>query len=434
MPIKDLEGALRTQLRDDALIGHFLTVWPVIESILESFSRATRLPIFVYLNSRMVFQSSMSTMPPFCAAMLNSREMASQCIEDGRRRACMDEREVEAGVQFCHAGMVNGRCEIATDYVGSNLVVLYGSRRSLDPIALRRRELAISKVRALDPHVASKLENADQSDEDFGPIRESDKELMAAISVIIEKLLGATVGFRSLTINMAHELSLVMLGIGLLARELGEDLCESDLARHIVAEARLGLYVVRNFLSYTSINRYKEATRPQLTEVDLSHLVEEMVALHHVQAAVKDVQFQASKLACIPKISGFESELERLFHNIFSNAIKYSYRSTASTRRFIKVSGKNPYDPGFRERRFAISIENYGLGLEEAELQEVLKPGFRGHQAIAEVPIGAGIGLSESYKIMQLHGGDIRVRSKLLHGQSKATPTYLTTVDLIFPL
>lgn len=77
-------------------------------------------------------------------------------------------------------------------------------------------------------------------------------------------------------------------------------------------------------------------------------------------------------------------------------------------------------------------VENYGLGLAGEEVRDVFRAGFRGQQAVSEVPIGSGIGLSEALKIMKAHKGEIKLSSKKLyedqHGQ-----TYLTTVELIFP-
>jgi len=135
----------------------------------------------------------------------------------------------------------------------------------------------------------------------------------------------------------------------------------------------------------------------------------------------------------LPRVMGAEMEIQRLFHNILNNAIKYSYHSIPTARRTIRVWSKVPYDPGFHQQRFSIVFENYGLGLAKEEQGDVFRAGFRGKQAVAEVPIGAGIGLSEAHKIMKVHLGEIKFNSKELFEDGSGEPTYKTSVELIFP-
>jgi len=431
----DIEAALSAHVKDGAIRRHFLSVWPVIEMILEAFSKATRLPIFVYWDGVKVFQSSAETMPAFCSAMLASREMALRCVHDGGKRALLVEPEITEGVQLCHAGMLNGRCEI--DVSVGRLVVLFGSVVSTAEEALKRRGEIVALAAEQSEAMAARLRSSDSPQERFVEIAPSGASLMNAIKVIIERLVDATVEFRSLTINMAHELSLIMVGLGLLAKleELEpQDEQESKRVRaHIVAESKLGLYVVRNFLSHASEDRYRQAVRTRFSELDLAALVLEMIDLHQLKAHEKGLVFDATGLNSTPKIKGHEEEIRRLLHNVLSNAVKYSYRSVHDAQRVIRVKSRVPYDPGYRSRRLSIRFENYGLGLMEQETALATKPGFRGAQAVAEVPIGSGIGLSEAHKIMRLHGGDMKISSRALHESTDRGATYLTAVDLIFP-
>lgn len=441
MPIAEVRKALSKTVNDDALVGHFLTVWPVIESILEAFSKATRVPIFGYLNLEKVFQSSIATMPSFCAAMLDSPEMAKHCVADGKRRAKGEEPYINDGVQLCHAGMVNGRREIDTDCVGT-LIILFGSKKSTVPEASRRRRAVVQIARLVDEALSTRLEEADLADS-TGDIESSDSQLLDVISDIIQRLVSATVGFRSLSINMAHELTLMMVGMGLHTKVMEvlmnrfKDSTDvsvmGELVRthsHIYTESRLGLYVVRNFLSHASETRYQEVVRPQFSRLDLGNVLTDMVELHYLQAQAKDIGFELVGVEDLPTINGQEMEIRRLFYNVLNNAIKYSYHSVAEARRRIRIKTKDPYEP---ERYFAISFENYGLGLTSEEEANVFKPGFRGQQAVAEVPNGAGIGLSEATKIMRVHRGRIKFRSQELHGDKGGGRTYLTVVELIFP-
>jgi signal transduction histidine kinase len=439
----DIHEALGSSAKDEALARHFLIVWPVIESILRAFAKANRLPIFAYLNGHQVFRSPADAMPPFCSIMLGVPETEHLCVEDGRRRAARLEPDVEAGVQLCHAGFLNWRREIETG-VGS-LVILFGARTAELAEAERRRADVISLTSAGDPAQAERLAASSIA----APERLTDENLglLDAISEILRRLLSATVGFRTQTINMAHELTLMMVNLGLWVDEMNEMLRDFEATparaallgevmesqRLVQAQCRLGLYIVRNFLSHASETRYSEVSRTHFDPVDVREIVLEMINLHRLQASQKKVDFDVTGLTEMPKVYGSDMELRRLFHNVLNNAIKYSYHSVPNARRIIRIRSKVPYDPGFKRLRFSVSVENFGLGLTRDELRDVFRPGFRGQQAVSEVPIGSGIGLSEALKIMKMHRGDIKFTSKELYTDEQGGRTYLTTVEVIFP-
>ena len=275
MSMKSLIEALENPARDDVLVRNFLNIWSAVESTLEAFSMATDLPIFAFLDDVKVFQSSIETMTPFCKVMLSTPETASLCFDDGRRRALKEEPEIRRGIQLCHAGMINGRREIETG-VGT-MVILFGSRRSVDEEAIRRRNQVIEAIAEQNSELADRLKQTDVSDRSEELIIASDAKLMDAIANILKLLLSATVQFRALSINMAHELSVMLLGMGSLAEEmeyLAQEFKDSpdslsalnnilNTQTHIHTECRLGLYIVRNFLSHTSEARYLEAVKPQ---------------------------------------------------------------------------------------------------------------------------------------------------------------------------
>lgn len=432
--------ALGDSAKDDGLVRQFLAIWPDIQKILEAFSKATRLPSFAYFNDVHVFQSSLDTMPDFCRNMLDSESTRTLCMGDSQVRVAG-----KAGAQMCHAGMLNERREIESG-IGT-LTILFGSRKSSDPEAIKRRESVIQITRNHNIALADVLRQTSDADDSTGDFDAHDISLMDAITEIIQQLINATVVFRFLSINMAHELSLTMLNLGMVAREV--DKLVNEVAEHfpqggerrerfneirdmVFTQSRLGLYIVRNFLSHASETRYQEVVSPHFRPVNLGEILAETIALHKLLAAEKLVEFQ-SDVKDLPMINGYDMELHRLFSNIINNAIKYSYHSIPNVHRIIRIKSKVPYDRRPDKRRFAVTFENYGLGLTDEEHTKVFKPGFRGKQAVDEVPIGSGIGLSEAQKIMKLHHGFIKLKSKELYRDDKGGPTYLTTVDVVFP-
>jgi signal transduction histidine kinase len=430
MSITDVQDALRTTQKDESVGKSLIEIWPVAESILEAFAKATELPIFAYINGLHVFTSSVSTLPEFCNTLLSSSGLRSGCVADGARRATGLEPEFAPNRQFCYAGLLNGRVAIANPHIGE-LVILYGSRLSTHPDAAQRRSELLDKVRQTLPAVAETLEHTLPL---ATPIDGKDSDLMHAIAGILNQLLEATIDARAFALTMAHELSQMLLPIGLLSKQLTESLPAEEAKRiqPLLAEARLGLYIVNNFLSHLSERRYEQALKHVPSPVNMAHLVRDMIELYEPQAAMKDIEIEAFGLENLPSIRGYDLDLRRAVHNVLNNAIKYSYHSVSETKRIIRIRVR-VHDPGFRKRRFAIIFNNYGLGLAPEEKPHALKAGFRGKQAQAEVPSGSGIGLSEVAKIMKRHGGEVKIDSRELHTTREGITTYLTIVELIFP-
>jgi hypothetical protein len=449
MSLTDIHDLLGRSINDEVVLKHFASVWAIVERTLDGFSKVTGLPIFVYFQEQQIFASSLDTMPDYCQVMLRNSATHTQCTEDGLRRATLKVRDLEKNVQMCHAGMINGRREIETAI--GNITILFGSIKSSKPIASQRREEFIQIQTSTDRTFAEKLadSNSSESNPDISSKEFFEKDslvLIDAICDLVGRLLKSTVGFRVLTINMAHELTFALGELGHVAEYNMEVL--NGLAPHVdkrtfdeihslnsilIAECRLGLYLVRNILSHTSEKTYSEVIKPSFSMIDLKGLLAEMVELYQWRAREKEIFFEVDSLETVPQIRGLEMEIRRAFHNILNNALKYSYHSVDTARRIVRIRFKVPYDPGFQTTRFAIIFENYGLGLTDEEQRMALKAGFRGRQAINEVPIGAGIGLSEVEKVMRIHKGSVKITSRALHSKGDADATYLTEVKLIFP-
>lgn len=434
-------GALSRVCEDRALQNQFLEAWPPIRDLLQAFCVANRFPMFLYLNEVQILQSSPETMPFFCQVMLSNPETRHLCAVDGNRRATGAEPEVSPGIQMCHAGMLNRKRSIDTGPAGQ-MVLVFGARRSTSAEAESRRNLVIERQKS---SFQRELRQADRRYRKQGPISDPDLRLMDTIAAMVQSFLRATFTFHYLSINMAHELANSMLGTGLMMQEIDDILSHggkrdflselrmlADHQSHVLAECRLALYVIRNFLSHSSEYRYNEVVSPSFSKTAITPILRDMISLYSRIAARKGIKIIAEKLEEVPAIRGSDIEIRRAFHNVLNNAVKYSYRSSVS-QRTIDILIQKPYDPGFRKLRFAVIVKNFGLGVTAMEERSVFRPGFRGNQALREVPIGSGIGLSEVAKIMRLHGGEAKFKSREVHKDEHDEPTFLTTVSLIFP-
>ena len=103
-------------------------------------------------------------------------------------------------------------------------------------------------------------------------------------------------------------------------------------------------------------------------------------------------------------VLGNEALLLSAFLNILENACKFSAGTTAPVVATLAAS----------RRHVRLTIQDQGLGMTEADRQQVFVPFFRS-DAVRTVP-GHGIGLPLTAKIMELHEGLIRVESELGRG------------------
>ncbi|WP_341924097.1 GAF domain-containing sensor histidine kinase [Nocardioides psychrotolerans] len=101
-------------------------------------------------------------------------------------------------------------------------------------------------------------------------------------------------------------------------------------------------------------------------------------------------------------ISGDRDELERVALNLVGNAVKYSRRgdtvtvSTERTERFVRLV-----------------CHDTGIGISKADQEELFTEFFRSTNPDALTQPGTGLGLSIVRRIVQRHGGSIRLESDL---------------------
>jgi signal transduction histidine kinase len=99
----------------------------------------------------------------------------------------------------------------------------------------------------------------------------------------------------------------------------------------------------------------------------------------------------------IPKITAFGSELNQVWTNIIDNSIDA-----------MNSSGRLILRTRYREPWVVVEIEDTGPGIPDDIKPRLFDPFF----TTKPVGKGTGLGLNISYKIIQKHGGDIKVHSK----------------------
>jgi signal transduction histidine kinase len=140
----------------------------------------------------------------------------------------------------------------------------------------------------------------------------------------------------------------------------------------------------------------------QLGPVKLANVVRDSVARFVESYPDRDISLDVQDenlliLADVPILT-------RLFANLLDNARKYS---SGAIR--ITIAASVP-------RRVIVVIEDSGVGIDPAELGRVFEPFYRCSRARAERIGGTGLGLTLSRRIVQAHGGELMLESKLGEG------------------
>ena len=129
--------------------------------------------------------------------------------------------------------------------------------------------------------------------------------------------------------------------------------------------------------------------------VELAHLISTAVAEQKVATPAADFKLEIpSEL----NIRGDETRLGQVVRNLLDNAIKYSPGSKKTVD--VRLSSL-PNDTVF------LQVRDYGMGVEEADLQNLFKRQFRTQQAQAAGIKGSGFGLYITQKIVEAHQGRI---------------------------
>ena len=168
--------------------------------------------------------------------------------------------------------------------------------------------------------------------------------------------------------------------------------------------------MVDGLLAYSRI----DMDETSYESVDCDTVLEDVLTAHQVQIDESDATIVVDEL---PAVTGDAQQLEALFSNLVSNAIKYSGDGPPR----VEITGDRRGD------RCLFSVADDGIGIDPAYTDQIFEIFNRLHSN-DEYP-GTGIGLALCRKIVDNHGGDIWVDSTPGSGTTfsftlqRATPT-----------
>jgi len=139
--------------------------------------------------------------------------------------------------------------------------------------------------------------------------------------------------------------------------------------------------------------------------VDLKTLIERSLASAQPAAGNSNLVFETHIQPGLPPVFADPEALHHAFQNLIENAMKHG----AAREAWIGVSARAVDDAA--GLAVEISVTDRGPGIPAEEQKQIFEPFFRGRRAVADQVHGTGLGLDLVRRIVEAHGGTIRVQS-----------------------
>lgn len=215
--------------------------------------------------------------------------------------------------------------------------------------------------------------------------------------------------------NMSHELRTplnTIIGFSKLLAEHGRrQLTDQDIADYaglIHDAAGHLLAVINDILDISKIQSGKYTLNAH--EISLEELLNVSVASYRsvAEAAGLSLDFHCDRE--LPAIRGDAQRLKQVFMNLLSNAVRFT-RSGGT----IRVEAEALTD-GCTQ----ILIRDSGIGMDEEEIQIALTPFGQVDGSHSRWREGTGLGLPIANALIELHGGEMQIRSQRNQGTEVA--------------
>jgi two-component system sensor histidine kinase ChiS len=152
--------------------------------------------------------------------------------------------------------------------------------------------------------------------------------------------------------------------------------------------------------------------------VELRSIVEVVLTLSQSTVGDKPIELYNEVDPNLPLVDADENRLQQILYNLVGNAIKFTNRGQVT----ISSAIVPPADGDGSQRRIAITVADTGSGISQDVLPHIFDSFQQGDGSNTRKYRGAGLGLAITKQLVNLHGGDITVDSKVGHG-SKFTFT-----------
>lgn len=210
--------------------------------------------------------------------------------------------------------------------------------------------------------------------------------------------------------NISHELRTPMSGlIGLMNLVLDGPLAAEQKEQLETAQgcAEAMMTLLNDLLDLSKI----EAGRMELEEIpfDIRQLATDCANTHAAKAREKGLQ-----LGCVvakgmpPELVGDPLRIRQILHNLLSNAVKFT--SKGEVRAFIDMPAV--LKVGYKPLTLRMVVSDTGVGIAPERQQAIFSEYTQADASVSRCYGGTGLGLAITLRLVELHGGEIRLESE----------------------
>ncbi len=280
------------------------------------------------------------------------------------------------------------------------ILIMYFSPRAIEPF-LKLTE-ATKKIAAGDFDV--RVDELGKDDEL--------SNLQRNFNRMANELQGNELLKKDFIANISHEVKTPLAVMKGYAKLLGEDKISdaerTEYAQLIAQESERLSKLSANMLRMSKLENEAILSAPARFQLD--EQIRQMVLMLEPKWSEKNIEFNID----LPKIYyiGDEELLADVWMNIMENAVKFSHMGGEIAIDLIRQGGE-----------IQISFRDSGTGMDEESAKHAFEQFYRGGAARAKE--GSGLGLSIVKRIVELHGGRVRLQSE---------PDRGTVVEVILPV
>ncbi|MDH3664180.1 MAG: ATP-binding protein, partial [Alphaproteobacteria bacterium] len=185
--------------------------------------------------------------------------------------------------------------------------------------------------------------------------------------------------------------------------QLGED-GHGRLQRMIVLGRRMEK-LISNLLYFSRLGRGDQTTKA----VNLNHVVAELEATLAEALSLQNARIEIRDP--LPRIIGHAPHITALFQNLISNGVKYN----DSPEKIVEIGIARAEGDAEANEFETLYVRDNGIGIDDQSRDDVFRM-FKRLNSEKAYGEGTGAGLAFVKKIVETHGGEIRLESELGKG------------------
>lgn len=264
---------------------------------------------------------------------------------------------------------------------------------------------ALSPIKDLSDNIKSINENNLLSNLEVEGPRDEIKELTISFNQMLAKLNHAFTSQKRFNASIAHELktplAVMKTNIDVL-NEYEEKTVE--MYQETIEVVRDSVCKLNSMIE-TMLDLVRQENAPLDDTVDINQIIEDVVEDLMVIAKEKEITLDYHISENHAPIKGNEILLYRAIYNVVENGIKYNLPYGQVNIQSVQT-----------KESIEIRIQDTGKGMRKEEVNRIFEPFYRIDKFNQAPNSGLGLGLALTQSTVAIHGGEIKVESKVDEG------------------